>query len=315
MKKKILFTYNYGKERFNRAEELGYEIIVKPEKGVIYSEDLKDVEIMVTYNPFDTLDISFMKDLKWIQALSVGFDQIPKKIVSQNNIIVTNNRFIYNIPIAEWVIGKILELYKNTAVFYKHQQNKIWKMDHSLLELAGKTVGIIGTGSIAAETAKRLKAFDTKVIGVNRDGRPIEYFDECFSIDKIHLMLKLSHIVVCLIPGTSDTYHIINEDAFKAMKDGVTFINVSRGMVVDEKALINNLTNGKVRAAALDVVEKEPLEKDNPLWDFQNVIITPHNAWVAESNDDKLYSLIYENLVRYKDGQTLKNIVDLEKGY
>lgn len=310
-----LFTYDYGTESMQKLRDLGYNIIIKPEKNLQYTDELNEVEILVTYNPFTTLDISKMKKLKWIQLLSIGFDQLPKKKIEEQKVIVTNNKNGYVIPIAEWILLKILEVYKNSYKFYENKKKKVWKLDTTLLELYKKTVGIVGTGGIAIETAKRLKAFDVTVLGVNKDGREIPYFDRCYPKDAVHTMLRECDIIISLIPSTNETYHFFDEKSFIAMKDGVVFINASRGEVVDEQKLIEFLKNHKIRVAALDVFEHEPLEKTSPLWELENVIISPHNAWVSESRDRTIYNTIYQNMKHYKQNESLINVVDINKGY
>ncbi|SDZ33304.1 Phosphoglycerate dehydrogenase [Proteiniborus ethanoligenes] len=298
-----------------RIRQLGYDIIEKSEKELYFSEELRDTEVLVCYNPFNTLDISKLPNLKWIQLTSVGIDQVPIDILKKNSITLTNNKGGYSIPIGEWIVLKLLEMYKNSKAFYQKQSQKIWKIDTSLLELYGKTIGFIGTGSIASEAAKRLKGFGVDILGLNTRGTKTEYFDKCYSIDKINEMVKLSDAIVVSIPHTEKTHNLLNEEVFQEMKNGVYLVNIARGSIIDERAMINNLKNGKIKCAALDVFEKEPLDKNNPLWEIENVIITPHNSWVSEMRDDRRFNIIYDNLKRYLSNQTLKNIVDLNKGY
>lgn len=298
-----------------RIRQLGYDIIEKSEKELYFSEELRDTEVLVCYNPFNTLDISKLPNLKWIQLTSVGIDQVPIDILKKNSITLTNNKGGYSIPIGEWIVLKLLEMYKNSKAFYQKQSQKIWKIDTSLLELYGKTIGFIGTGSIASEAAKRLKGFGVDILGLNTRGTKTEYFDKCYSIDKINEIVKLSDAIVVSIPHTEKTHNLLNEEVFQEMKNGVYLVNIARGSIIDERAMINNLNNGKIKCAALDVFEKEPLDKNNPLWEIENVIITPHNSWVSEMRDDRRFNIIYDNLKRYLSNQTLKNIVDLNKGY
>ncbi len=190
---------------------------------------------MVCYNPFNTLDISLMKNLKWIQLSSTGVDQVPKDVVLKNNIIVTNNNGGYSIPIAEWIVLKTLELLKNSKEFYKKQQNKIWKLDTSLLELWGKTIGFIGTGSIAQEAAKRFLAFNVNILGVNTKGRDVEYFNKCYPKDNIKEMVSKCDVVIVSIPYTKETENLVDENVLSSMKERALFINISRGTIVDEK--------------------------------------------------------------------------------
>jgi phosphoglycerate dehydrogenase-like enzyme len=128
-------------------------------------------------------------------------------------------------------------------------------------------------------------------------------------------MLSQCDVVVGIVPGTKETYHIFDKDRFNAMKDGVFFINAARGSLVDEGELIKNLKNKKIKAAALDVYDVEPLPENNPLWDLDNVIISPHNSWISEKRNERRYNLIYENMKRYIQGDNLINVVELDKGY
>ncbi|BDB03442.1 phosphoglycerate dehydrogenase [Clostridium botulinum] len=312
---KALFTYNYGKENMKKIESLGYDITIINEKEIQYKNNLKDTEVLVCYNPFNTLDISLMENLKWIQLSSTGVDQVPKDIVLKNNVIVTNNNGGYSIPIAEWIVLKTLELLKNSKEFYKKQENKIWKLDTSLLELCGKTIGFIGTGSIAKETAKRFSGFNVNILGVNTKGRDVEYFNKCYSKENIKEMVSKSDIVILSIPYTKETENLVDENVLNSMKDGVLFINISRGSIVDERKLIENLKLGKIKGAALDVFEEEPLFKDNPIWELDNAIITPHNSWISEKRNIRRFDIIYENLKNYKEGTELKSVVNMNKGY
>jgi phosphoglycerate dehydrogenase-like enzyme len=312
---KVLFTYNYGGEKMKDIEGFGYDIKVVKESDLIYSEDLADVEVLVCYDPFKTLEIEKMKKLKWIQLSSIGIDQLPAEYVEKASIMITNNKGGYSIPMGEWIVLKTLELFKSSKKLYENQVNRKWKMETSILELYGKTIGFIGTGTIAIEAAKRFQGFGVNILGVNTKGINVEYFDKCYDMKGTSEMLKLSDVVVCTIPYTKATHHLINEDRFKAMKDGSYFINVARGSIVDEISLIKNLKNGKLAAAALDVYEEEPLKELSPLWDLNNVILTSHNSWISEMRNKRRFNLIYENMKKYVQGEELVNVVDLKKGY
>ncbi|AAK78345.1 phosphoglycerate dehydrogenase-like enzyme [Clostridium acetobutylicum] len=315
MKTKALFTFHFSEDEIKNLEELGFEIILRREKDLKYTKELEDVEFMFTYNPFKHFDIAKLKKLKWIQLESDGFEQIPKEYTKNNGIIVTNNKNGYSVPISEWIVWSILSTYKEANIFFQNKQDKKWKLRTSLREIFGETVGILGTGHIAIETAKRLQAFGVNVLGLNTTGRKVEYFNECYAKDRVEEMIKECDVVVSLLPITDETHHFINERIFLLMKNGVVFVNASRGKVVEEEKLIKFLKNGKIRAAALDVVEEEPLSKDSPLWQMNNVIITPHNSWISQNMAKRKYKLVYENMRRYKAGEQLKNIVDLQKGY
>jgi len=296
-------------------EAFGYDIKVTPESNLIYSKDLADIEVLVCYDPFKTLQIEKMKNLKWIQLSSVGVDQLPAEYIKNSSIIITNNKGGYSIPMGEWIVLKTLELFKNSKGLYENQTNKKWRTDTSIMELYGKTIGFIGTGTIALEAVKRFQGFGVEILGVNTDGRDIQYFDRCYAMSELNFMLKLCDVVVVTLPYTKSTYHLINEDKFNDMKDGAFFINVARGNIVDESKLIKNLKDGKLAGAAIDVFEEEPLNVANPLWDLNNVILTSHNSWMSEMRNERRFKTIFKNMRRYIDGEELINIVDFKKGY
>ena len=312
---KVLFTYDYGPEKMNAIKDLGYELVYVDESEVSNLDRISNIEALVCYNPFEKLDISKLKQLKWIQLSSIGIDQVPKSKVSDHNIVVTNNRSGYSIPMGEWIVMKILELLKNSKELYQKQSERKWKMDTSILELYNKTVCFVGTGSIASEAAKRLQGFDVNIIGINTTGRKTKYFNDCYPMAELNQALVQSDVVVLSIPSTKETYHLINENTLKMFKKGACLINISRGNVINESALIDALKTGTLRGAALDVFEEEPLSPDSILWSLDNIIITPHNSWISEMRNERRYDIIYNNLKRYITGEKLMNIVDIEKGY
>lgn len=312
---KVLFTYDYGQEKMNRIRQLGYEILYVHENEIEVNKTTEDADVLVCYNPFSRLDLRKMKQLKLIQLSSIGIDQVPLEYIQDSGIILSNNRGGYSIPIGEWIVMKILEMLKNSRGLYLQQQNKLWRIDTNILELYGKTIGFVGTGTIAHEAAKRLQGFDATLLGVNTKGTQTAYFQHCYPIEELDEMLAKCDIVVLTIPYTGGTHHLINQKRIEAMREGVYFINVSRGSIVEQEALIRALESGKIRAAALDVFEEEPLPPENPLWDLDNVMITPHNSWVSEMRNERRFMIIYENLSRFQKGAPLLNVVDLEKGY
>lgn len=312
---KVLFTYDYGTEKMTKVKQLGYEIIYKYEGTIENTPDIEDIDILICYNPFSRLDISKLYNLKWIQLSSIGIDQVPKDIALEKNITITNNKSGYSIPIGEWIVLKTLELYKNSKKFYKNQENKIYKLDTSLLELYNKTIVFVGTGSIAKEAAKRFKGFDVTILGINTSGKDVEYFDKCYPIDDINDIIKKADVLVLSIPSTEKTYHLIDKEKIDNLKESCILINISRGNIINESDLICALKERRISGAALDVFENEPLPPDSPLWDLDNVIITPHNSWISEMRNERRFNIIYENLKRYINGEPLINVVDITKGY
>lgn len=276
-------------------------------------EELESIDVLVTYNSFEKLDICKMKNLKYIQLGSTGFDQVPIDKVKGKNIIICNNKGGYSIPISEWIVSNILQIYKNTKTFYDKQHKKQWICDYGVSEVYGKRIGFLGTGTIALESAKRLKAFGVEIWGCNTDGRNIKYFDKCFSTEDMDEIFINCDIVVSTIPSTKNTYKLIDKSKFEIMKEGSSFINVGRGKIVDEDDLIEYAP--KFRGIALDVFQEEPLDENNKLWDLENIIITPHNSWVSEQNSLRSFNLFYNNLKKYISNKELDNKIEIEKGY
>ena len=276
-------------------------------------EELESIDVLVTYNSFEKLDISKMKNLKYIQLGSTGFDQVPKDKIINRDILLCNNKGGYSIPIAEWIVSTILQIYKNTKAFYVKQLKKQWICDYSVSEIYGRRIGFLGTGTLALESAKRLKAFGVEIWGCNTDGRSIKYFDKCFSTDDMDEIFKNCDVVVSTIPSTKQTYNIVNKDKFELMKEGASLINVGRGKILDEEDLLKYAS--KFRAVALDVFQEEPLSENSKLWELDNIIITPHNSWVSEQNSIRSFNLFYNNLKKYISDKEPENIVRIEKGY
>lgn len=276
-------------------------------------KDLESIDVLATYDSFEKLDISKMKNLKYIQLSSTGFDQVPVDKIINKDIILCNNKGGYSIPIAEWIVSIILQIYKNTKEFYDKQFKKKWICDYSISEVYGKKVGFLGTGTLSLESAKRLKAFGVEIWGCNTDGRAIKYFDKCFSTEDMDEVFKNCDIVISTIPYTKQTYKLINKSKFRLMKEGSSFINVGRGKVVDEDDLIESAY--KFRGIALDVFQEEPLSKDSKLWDLDNIIITPHNSWVSDQNSLRSFNLVYNNLKKFISNKEPDNKVEIKKGY
>lgn len=295
---KILLTsaFRYSEEQMNKIRGLGYEISYKQDERVPLGIDVSSFEAVVCNGLFLYNDIVEFTNLKFIQLTSAGLDRVPLDYINQHGIKISNARGVYSIPIAEWVVLKILETYKKSSKFYKAQSEHKWEKQRGLLELTGKTAAIIGFGSVGCEIAKRLKAFDVKVVGVGRRNIQSNILDEYFLIDDIDEVLKKSDIVILALPLTDETRHIIDAGKIAVMKDKGVLVNVSRGGVIDEIELIEAVKRGKFTGVALDVFEEEPLPDYSRLWDLENVIVTPHNSFVSDRVNERLFELILTNI-------------------
>ncbi|KXO16368.1 4-phosphoerythronate dehydrogenase [Clostridiales bacterium KA00134] len=294
--------------------DLGYEISFykpKEEDKVDY-----DADIIVDGIWLRHFDFSKFKNLKYIFLLSTGIDYLDLDYLIRNRgIKVTNNHGAYGEPIAEWVLYNILQLEKYDRLNLKNQENKIWTYRSSSGNLYGKTALILGTGAIGRETAKRLKAFDVKTIGLNRSGKKYEEFDEIWKNEEVLKSLKEVDYVISALPDTKETEKFIDKEFLDNLKKEALIINISRGAVIDEKELIKSLQEKRLRGAALDVFETEPLQKDSPLWDMENVYIFPHISFSCEDDQERLFRTALKNLKNLKENKELESLVDIKKGY
>ena len=274
---------------------LSHEIIFMQNESDDLPCDYLNVEGVICNGLFLYHPIEKFKSLKYIQLTSAGFDRVPMDYVVKQGIKIHNARGVYSVPMAEFVISGVLQLYKQSRFFYDNQKKCIWEKHRGLRELFNKTICIVGCGSVGRECAKRFKAFGCKVIGVDLYQVIDENFENVYSFSDIEKCLSVADVVVLTVPLTKDTQSLMNKTRFKAMQDGAILVNVSRGAVVNENDLIEALES-KLAGAVIDVFETEPLHTNSPLWNNEKVIITPHNSFVGENNINRLRKVIFNNL-------------------
>lgn len=241
-------------------------------------------------------NIEAFSRLKYIQLTSAGYDRVPMEYIKAHGIEIHNARGVYSIPMAEWAVLKTLELYKKSRRFYKNQSCGVWEKQRGLAELYGKNVMVVGCGSIGTEAAKRFKAFGVHITGVDLFEPDGKYYDEFVHVSSLKDALEKTDVLVLTLPLTDETYHLIDAECFEIMKNNAVLINISRGKVVDETALTAALRGNKIGGVALDVFEEEPLDKSSPLWEMDNLIITPHNSFVGDGNHERMFDVIINNL-------------------
>lgn len=299
---KLLLTgaFSYTAGQIKELKELAGEVVyIKDERSDINNIDVSDIDMVVCNNLFLYHPIEKFKKLKFIQLTSAGFDRVPMDYIKSKKIQVVNAKGVYCIPMAEWVIMMILLFYKKSRTFYYLQSNHVWEKQRDLYELSGKTAVIIGFGGVGREVAKRLRSFDLHIIGIDLYIKKNNLTDEFYTYDTLDQVLNRADILILTLPITKETYHFINSERLSRLKRNCILINVSRGALIDENALIEALKNNKIHGAALDVFEDEPLNNDSPLWDMENVIITPHNSFVSDKVTERLYSLITGNIKNF----------------
>lgn len=280
--------------------------LCKNEHGPL-SIELFDFEVAVCNGLFLHNDIRKFTNLKMIQLISAGVDRVPVDEIKKRGILLCNAKDIYSVPVAEWVVLKILEIYKSTRFSENAQSRLEWVKNRNILELNKKTIGIIGTGSIGVEVAKRVKAFGCTVLGINTRGVKENYFDDCMQVDDLSILLGKADVIILTLPLTDKTKNLINKDTLPFMKEDAVLINVSRGGIINEKDLLDHLNSGKLRGVALDVFEQEPLPTSSPLWKHKRALVTPHNSFISDNTSERMFDLIYENLKAFIERKPPKN--------
>ncbi len=295
---KLLLTgaFKYTNEQIEYLKSLGNEVVFVQDEREKISFDVSDIEGVICNGLFLYNKIEQFKSLKYIQLISAGFDRVPLDYINDHKIKIYNARGVYSVPMAEFAVTGILQLVKQSRFFYENQKQHMWEKSRTLGELSGKTAVIVGAGNIGTEVAKRLNAFDMTVIGVDICNNEKLYFDNVELFSELDEYLKIADIVVLTLPLMDSTRGMFDKTKFELMKENSIFVNLARGPLVVENDLIDSLEQKLIGGAVLDVFDVEPLEKNSPLWDMKNVILTPHNSFVGENNNKRMFKVIVENL-------------------
>jgi len=320
MKKgKLLITRQIEDNLVNQIQEVipEWDIIItnEPDQWKVHA---KDTTIILGWRKFfEDTSMDLLNELKWVQTWSAGVNSLPLKELEGKDISITSANGVHSFPISETVFALMLSLTRNIHTYIKNQEKKKWDGADIKLEMHGKTVGVIGVGAIGKETAKIAKAFGMKVIGIRHSGKPENYVDEMYTTDKLNAVLPECDYVVITLPLTEDTHQLFKREQFQLMKDSAFLINIGRGEIIKEDDLTAALLAGEILGAGLDVFETEPLAESSPLWDMDNVIITPHTSGSTEHYDKRVIEDIFiPNLKKYIESKELEfNIVDYKKGY
>jgi len=289
-----------------------------------------------TYSTFETVDLAQVqeaniiignppiemvkgsKKLNWLQLSSAGIGEYTKAKVLPDGVVLTNASGAYGLAISEYMLGVLLELYKNLHFYRDNQMESNWEYKGSVKSIYNSTVLVVGAGDIGSEFAKRVKALGAYTIGIRRkDSDKPSYLDELHFMDKIQELLPRADIVALSLPGTSITNRIINKETLQLMKQDSVLINVGRGTAIDTEALCDALENGKLLGAALDVTDPEPLPKEHRLWKIKNAIITPHVSGgnSLQETQERIIRISADNLEAFIEGRRLQNVVDCLAGY
>ncbi|MBI3662067.1 MAG: D-2-hydroxyacid dehydrogenase [Acidobacteria bacterium] len=284
-------------------------------------DELPDTDIFVGYS-LKPEQFTAAKKLKWIHSTAAGVGQLMYPEVRASSVVLTNASGVHSVPMAEHILGMLIALARRFPSAFRHQMNshwgqqEIWNDQLRPRELQGQTLLFVGFGAIGREVAKRVRPLGMKIWAVTRSGQGDPALaDRYLPAAQLEEVLHQADYVILAAPETPETHHLMNAQRLAAMKPTAFLINVARGTLIDEAALIDTLRRRSIAGAALDVTQREPLPSDSPLWSLDNCFITPHISAVSEFLWDRQTGLLLENLARWFGGRELINRVDLARGY
>ena len=315
---KILLQGRVEGELLERLESIiGDEhTYIAPDSREALIEEGKDADIFYGYCSEDLFP--HFPNIKWIQSTSAGMDRHMYPALRQSDVILTNAAGLYAKHVADQAFALLLGLARGIHESVRNQDKHQWGGSRSMpmIEIDGFKIGIVGMGGIGMEMAKRARGFDMYVMAADayRTDKP-DNVDKLLPMDQLSNMMSQVDVVMIACPLTEETRGLINKDNLSVMQPTAFFINVARGPIVNEPDLIEILQAGTIAAAGLDVTETEPLQEDSPLWDFHNVIISPHSAGGSQHRARRITEFFLDNLERYLKGEELKNIVNKQLGF
>ena len=313
----ILLLFKFRPEHIEQIREAAPDYtITSSSADKLDAEQLRSAEIVCGWHPSLSQVIEDGSKLKWVQTSSAGIDRLPLDELEKQGVFVTSASGIHPISMAETFFAMLLAFSRNLHHAIRHQAKREWSPSQQYEQLAGKTIGIIGVGTIGTEMARLAQAFGMHVLGVRRSGAPVTVVDEMMSMDGLDEVLSRSDVIVNVLPYTDATHYLFGAERFKLMKPNALFFNFGRGPSVDTDALVTALQDGTIAGAGLDVFETEPLASDHPLWEMDNVIITPHIGGWTDQYKQKMLDIFLPNLRAFvANGQPTVNLVDYKVSY
>lgn len=288
--------FSYTESKKEKLASLGYRIHFMQQEKDSLPLAAAEVDATVCNGLFLTHNIEEFSQLKFIQLTSAGFDRVPVDYIQTKGIVLHNARGVYSVPMAEWALFRVLEHYKHGWFFKNEQEHHRWTKYRGLRELAGSRVAVVGAGNVGQEVAKRFGALGCHVTGFDIHTNNTPFFDEMALTTSLLERVGVYDVVVITAPLLPSTRGLISYDVMKGMKENATLVNIARGGLIDQEALITVFTERKDMFAAVDVFENEPLEADSPLWRMDNVAISPHNSFVSDRNNERMFDVMYQHL-------------------
>jgi phosphoglycerate dehydrogenase-like enzyme len=284
-------------------------------------QELPDTNIFVGYS-LRAEQLAHARSLQWIHSTATGVAQLMYPELRASGVMVTNAGGIFSLPMVEHTMGLILAMARNfpDSVRFQDQSNwavqDLWDKPQHIAEINGSLLLIVGYGTIGRELARRARVFDMRVWGVTRSGKgDMTHAEKILPATELNEALPHADYVVIAAPETSETKHLIGAQQFARMKRGARLINIARGSLLDEAALMDALQRGTLTGAALDVTNPEPLPADSPLWHAPNLFITPHTSAISDRLWPRQTELLLKLLDEWFSGKEMSNRVDFARGY
>ena len=277
-----------------------------PVEAVGDGETYGDGDAVVAFGPHP----DFL-DAEWVHCIRAGYDEFDLDAYAEAGVALTNSTGIHGDAVGETVAGYMLSFARRLHVFRDAQNDREWvdQPYEAAFTLAGETVCVVGLGTLGRGVVARANGLGMDVVGVRRSGDPVEGVREVYTPDGLHEAVADAAFVVIATPLTDETEGMVGEAAFAAMHDDARLINVARGAVVDQSALVAALESGEIAGAALDAFVEEPLPADSPLWAFEEVIVTPHRGAMTRTYHEDVAALVRENVRRLDAGEEMTNRV------
>lgn len=288
--------FSYTEEQFDQLRQLGFGICFMQQEKEALPLPAAEIDAAVCNGLFLSHDISAFTGLKFIQLTSAGFDRVPVETIKERGIKLCNARGVYSTPMAEWAVFRVLEHYKQGWLFRKEQDARRWTKHRSLREIAGTKVAVIGAGNVGQEVAERFHAFGAETTGFDVHTNATTGFDNMALAGTLASRIDEFDIVVVTAPLLPSTRRLISREILLNLKTNAMLVNIARGGLIDEVSMCNVLAERKDIFAALDVFETEPLSEGSPLWQLDNVALSPHNSFVSDGNSRRMFEVIYSNL-------------------
>jgi phosphoglycerate dehydrogenase-like enzyme len=315
---KLLITYNLTQYQLEEVRSLlrHCPVILSREKEEALRE-ARDADIAFL-GAFTREVLEEGLKLRWAHIPWAGVDRFLD-VIRRSPAVVTCGKGIFDAAMADHVFALLLSITRGINLCVEDKMGRRWRRaELGLTDLRGKTMGIVGLGSVGREVARRARAFGMYVMGVKRLPSSLseEPVDGLFiGYEGLRAMLPDCDVLVITAALTPETYHLIGEVELESLRDGAILINVARGAIVDEEALVNALRSGKLAGAGIDVFEREPLPPDSPLWELRNVVLTPHIGGISDKTHLRIFERFMENLRRFLSGEPLLGVVDKRAGY